>query len=182
MLCLFRGFKVPGWEPYLRTSGLFVLCLGLWTRSHLLLPPGGRGHADHLSVAVGYFSWSWATFPVWRPFFSFRSRWSYPSVRDRLTFSVSHDFWHTPCFLSLEGHCGPGDHLRGCTPLSLLNSLFSGHPAARFDSWTLVLHLSWFIFWHGPCFRCLGGGIGWETTFSAWRQLFSSQPVFLSRS
>ncbi|KAF5933612.1 hypothetical protein HYC85_029783 [Camellia sinensis] len=64
------------------------------------------------------------------------------SARDRLTFSVWHDFWHTPCFLSLEGHCGPGDHLCGRTPLSMPNSLFSGHPTARFDPQTLVLHPS----------------------------------------
>ena len=43
----------------LRSS--FVLCLGLRTRLcflYFLFPKGGRGLVEHLSVAVGYVSWS----------------------------------------------------------------------------------------------------------------------------
>ena len=78
------------------------------------------------------------------------SRRRYASVRDCLTTSVCFDFWHTPCFLSLEGHCVPGDPLRGRTPLLMLNSQFSGHPAARFGPRTLVLHRLGFIFGTDP--------------------------------
>ena len=159
-----------------------MLCLDLRTRSCFLFPVGGRGLVEHLSVAVGYFSWSQATVPVWRLGFDFRRRRPCASVRDRLTFSVWHDFRHTPCFLSLEGHCGLGDHLCGCTPLSMLNNLFSGHPAARFDPRTLVLHPSWFIFGMDLVFIVWEAVQGWETTFSPWRPLFSRRPVFLSGS
>ena len=156
-----------------------MLCLGLRTKFCFLFPKGGRGIVDHLSVAVGYFSWSQATVPVWRPVFGFRSRRPCSSVRDNLTFSVCSGFWHTPCVLCLEGHCGPRDHLCGCTPLSVPNSLFSGHPVARFDPRTFVLHPSWFIFGMDHIFIIWEVVQGWETTFSPWRPLFSPLVGFL---
>lgn len=69
--------------------------------------------------------------------------------------------------------------LCGRTPLSMLNSLFSGHPAERFGPRTLVLHPSWFIFGGDLVFIVWEVVQEWEATFSPWRPLFSRQPVFL---
>ena len=51
-----------------------------------------------------------------------------------------------------RGTLWPGDHFCGRTPLLVLNSQFSGHPAARFCPRTLVLHPSRFIFGMDPIF------------------------------
>ena len=59
---LVQKFQRRGREAGLWTSEpSFVLCLGLRTRLGFLcflFANGGRGLVDHLSVAVGYVSWS----------------------------------------------------------------------------------------------------------------------------
>ena len=120
------------------------------------------GHCSHLETS-----------------FRFRSRRPCASARDRLTFFVWHGFWNTPCFLCLEGHCSPRDHFCGRTPLLVLNSLFSGHPAARFAPpnprfASVLVH-----FWHEPCFHCLKGGTRLGDHLFSWRPLLSPPAGFL---
>ena len=112
-------------------------------------------------------------FPVWRPVAGFRSRRPCASVRDRLTTSVCSDFWYTPYFLPLEGHCGPSDHLRGHTPLPMPNSLFSGPQTTRFGPRTFVLHPFWSIFGRDPIFTIWRMVGWWLATYSPEKPVFS---------
>ena len=106
-----------------------------------------------------------ARFPI------FRDCWPCASVRDRLTISVCPDFWHTSYFLPFEGHWGLGNPLRGRTPLSVLNSPFSGSRTACFGPRTFVLHRFLFIFGRYLCFITRKVTEGWEASNCCSNQL-----------
>ena len=173
-IVLVLRLRSPGCEPCLRTSGLFCAFPRFANQALFSLPEGReRSRRSSLNgrglrfVVIGHFSHFGARFPV------FGAVRPCASVRDRLTTSVCPSFWHTPCFLSLEGHCGPGDHLRGRTPPPVLNSLFSGPRAARFGPRTFVLHRFGFIFGRNFIFIVRKVVEGWEASNCSEDQLYS---------
>ena len=117
-------------------------------------------------VVVGHFSHFGVRFPV------FRDRWPCAPVRDRLTISICSDFWHTSYFLPFEGHWGLRNPLRGRTPLSVLNSPFSGPRTARFGPRTFVLQRFSFIFGRCLCFITRKVTEGWEASNCCSNQLY----------
>ena len=116
-IVLVLRFQSLGCEPCLRTSGLFRALPQFANQAlfSLFSLPEGRERSRRSSlngrrlhfVAIGHFAHFGARFPV------FGAVRPCVSVRDRLTTSVCFGFWHTPCFLPFEGHCGPRDQLRG---------------------------------------------------------------------
>ena len=101
--------------------------------------PSLSGRGLHF-VAAGHFAHFGVRFPI------FRDRWPCASVRDRLTISVCSKFRHTSYFLPFEGHWDLRNPLRGRTPLSVLNSHFSGPRTACFGPRAFFLHRFLFIF------------------------------------
>ncbi|KAF5933731.1 hypothetical protein HYC85_029902 [Camellia sinensis] len=127
-------------------------------------------------VAVGHFAHFGVRFPVSgavRPC---------ASVRDRLTISVSSDFWHTSYLHPFEGHWGLRNPLRGRMPFSLLNGQFSGPRNACFGPRAFVLHQFLFIFGRYLCFITRKVTEGWEASNCCRNQLSLLQslpaPVF----
>ncbi|KAF5959104.1 hypothetical protein HYC85_000313 [Camellia sinensis] len=168
MLCLFRSLRVAAASP---ASGLPnpLLCLVSVCEPDSVFSvsfpegeersrrPSLSGRRLHL-VAVGHFAHFGARFPV------FGAVRPCASVRDRLTISYYSSFWHTSYFLPFEGHWGLRNPLRGRTPLSVLNSHFSGPRTACFGPRAFVLHRFLFNFGRYLCFITRKVTEGWEAS------------------
>ena len=175
-MCSFRSLRVAAVRP---TSGLPnpLLCLASVCELDSIFSvsfPEGRerscrpslsGRGLHF-VAVGHFSHFGVQFPV------FGAVRSCASVRDRLTISFCSGFWHTSYLLPVEGHWGLRNSLRGRTPLSVLNSPFSGSRTACFGSRTFVLQRFLFIFGRYLCFITGEVTEGWEASNCCSNQLY----------
>jgi len=117
-------------------------------------------------VAAGHFAHFGVRFPV------FGAVRPCASVRDRLTISYCSDFWHTSYLLPFEGHWGLRNPLRGRTPLSVLNSPFSGPRTACFGPRAFVLQRFSFIFGRYLCFITKKVTEGWEASNCCSNQLY----------
>ena len=143
-MCSFRSFRVAAVSPASELPNP-LLCLASVCKPDSVFSvsfPEGRERSRRPSlnvrrlhlVAVGHFAHFGVRFPV------FGAVRPCASVRDRLTISFCSGFWHTSYLLPFEGHWGLGNPLRGRTPLSVLNSPFSGSRTACFGSRTFILH------------------------------------------
>ncbi|KAF5956273.1 hypothetical protein HYC85_003498 [Camellia sinensis] len=168
MLCLFRGLRVAAASPASELPNPLLCPASVCEPDSVFSVsfPEGRERSRRPSlsgrglhfVAVGHFA------PFGARFLVFRDFWPCASVRDRLTISVCPDFWHTYYFLPFEGHWGLGNPLCGRTPLSVLNSPFSGFRTACFGPRTFVLHRFLLIFGRYLCFITRKAMKGWEAS------------------
>ena len=171
-MCLFRSFRVTAVSP---ASGLPnpLLCLASVCAPDSIFSvsfPERRERSRRPSLsgrglAVGHFAHFGVRFPV------FRDRWPCASVRDRLTISSCSDFWYTSYLLPFEGRWGLRNTLRGRTPLSVLNSPFSGSRTACFGPRAFVLHRFLLIFGRYLCFITGKVTEGWEASNCCRNQL-----------
>ena len=185
-MCSFRSFRVAAVSPASRFLSPLLSLVSVCEPDSVFSVsfPEGRERSRRPSlnvrrlhlVAVGHFAHFGVRFPV------FGAVRPCASVRDRLTISYCSDFWHTSYLLPFEGHWGLRNPLRGRTPLSVLNSPFSGPRTACFGPGTFVLQRFSFIFGRYLCFITGKVTEGWEASNCCSNQLYilrrPPMPVF----
>ncbi|CAL5391378.1 unnamed protein product [Camellia sinensis] len=167
-MCSFRSFRVAAVSPASGLPNPFLCLVSVCEPDSVFSVsfPEGRERSRRPSlnvrrlhfVVVGHFAHFGVRFPV------FGAVRPCASVRDRLIISVCSGFWHTSYWLPFEGHWGLRNPLRGRTPLSVLNSHFSGPRNACFGPRAFVLHRFLFNFGRYLCFITRKVTEGWEAS------------------